>query len=1642
MNAPFRKPCKLAGIAVSVAGALGFGAPVESGTLSIATEPLGTAITAVKPNVMFILDDSGSMAREYMPDYVEDSQSGGNTASCFDAGDDSSGTIDGTPDACRLGDPPFMSPDLNTIYYNPAIFYRPALNYDGTQKPSQNSTNTSNWASVRTDHYNVENYDQRGNGTSFVNLTTSYPDRVWCTDPGDSSADTTLCQKNSAYLYPNHEFPYGQNSSNATKYRNGAPYYYRIQTTQYCKPDGTECKHGSQINPAVHTLEQVEFCRDTELTDCQVGSAATAGVYIHSGVRWCNNANLLEDPVTNNPRTNYCQRKKIGNFIYAKHLGKTVTSSVTSAPAVAPVGTIVVSSVVSGGGTITSITIGATTVVTNLSIPGGSSTSAAASLIAAQIDADAAYDAVSSGSRVLITQATAGAAGNGDDIVVISTGTPSSAAFGTLALTTGTSSSNNISSIRVGATELLCTNTGANLFFGSSVNVPPGTNRIIASSGWNNANEVSAVMQAIASRIDACTGTSGYSATLVPPNKVIIHAPLSLGASINGESISWSTSTTNHGFSDNPMQGGAQADDIDTEAGAMAGGANAITSNVIVRIGVGKFTRTNIVSTTPTYAKAAGRTDCLGASSCTYAEEMTNFANWYTYYRSRMKMMKSAAGRAFVSVPETYRVGFITINPMSSGSVSNSRYLRVSEFTAAAGGHKESFYSKFYAQDASGGTPLREALSRVGWMYAGKLNEGLTSGITDEPMTVSCQPNFAILSTDGYWNGAGGKDLDNNDMANQDNVDAGYSTRAVGAFDGKVLETTAASASQSGGMDTLADVAMYYYKTDLRTSGTYATNNVPTTNKDTNSTQHMVTFTLGLGLDGELSYRPDYETALSGDFADIKSNLRNWPAPRGDTPKALDDLWHAAVNGRGVFFSAKDPETLANALTDTLDQLTTRVGAGAAAATSNLQPVAGDNFAFTAQYQTSSWVGDLKARTIDLSTGRVSQVTLWSAAALLDLMDHTDRNIFTYDAGDSAGNLMKHLCWPATGGTVCSDGSGLTASEQAYFDPINLSHYNSDIQPNAGKLAQASAQKLLNFVRGERDYEDSTLGIDTDLFRARLNLLGDIINAQPAYVKKSPFRYRDAGYENFQKCTVGGAPASSAGCPAALFPDLSKARLGTVFAAANDGMLHAFETDVNNNPYYQTAGIGSDITTDDTFSCDPATCNVGNGVERWAYVPGLVLPRVRNLADNPYTHRYYTDGSPTVGDVCISSTCASATAADWRTILVGGLNAGGIGYYALDITNPAAPKALWEFTHRDKCWTDAEIDAGDKTDDCHLGLSYGNPLITKLENGKWVVIVSSGYNNTVGTSPNQGDGRGYLYILEAHTGKILERISTGVGSVASPSGFAKINGFAEIAVEDNTVLAVYGGDLEGNMWRFSSLDTASPVVVKIAVAKASAAAGGATQPITVKPELGKVDANPAIRVVLFGTGKFLENGDKTSTGQQTIYGLRDDPATTTGPIIPDVRAGSAVSARTFNTPASNTRTIDDVEPAPSWTGASYGWLVDLPETGERVNVDPQLQLGTFIVSSNVPSGDTCAAGGSAWLNFIDFVTGNDVGGGATPSQHLPSSLAVGINVIMLPGGKVVTIVTTADNQQLTKDNPPSAGAFGGRRVSWRELVRD
>jgi type IV pilus assembly protein PilY1 len=436
-----------------------------------------------------------------------------------------------------------------------------------------------------------------------------------------------------------------------------------------------------------------------------------------------------------------------------------------------------------------------------------------------------------------------------------------------------------------------------------------------------------------------------------------------------------------------------------------------------------------------------------------------------------------------------------------------------------------------------------------------------------------------------------------------------------------------------------------------------------------------------------------------------------------------------------------------------------------------------------------------------------------------------------------------------------------------------------------------------------------------------------------------------------------------------------------------------------------------------------------------------MLPDLYRLADKEYAtkHHYFVDGTPVVGDICPTSpTTACTTGAAWKTILVGGFNKGGRGYYALDITNPAAPKALWEFTNDD------------------LGYTYGNPKIAKLKDGTWAVFITSGYNNVSGTPDASylGDGVGRLYVLNAATGAIIRTISTGVGDTFTPSGLAHIAVRVTNATTDNTALAVYGGDLLGHLWRFDVNNDLGASGYDAQLLTTLIGPTGVAQPITSKPELGDVYGN---KVIYVGTGKYLGSSDMADHTVQSIYAIKD-------PLDPNTTASTAIYANprslaSFKNQTPTTTTCPTNSPSTICTAGQTvrtspnlsvnfvtdaGWFMDLPDAGERANTDPTLSLGTLGFTTNVPNSDACTVGGYSYRYFIDYKTGGSVSTSTTSvvGSKLGNALATRPVYVRLPNGVVVELTRLSTGVTSTSQVPIGAGGTATRRTSWRELFEE
>ncbi|MEW9900150.1 PilC/PilY family type IV pilus protein [Chitinivorax sp. PXF-14] len=973
------------------------------------------------------------------------------------------------------------------------------------------------------------------------------------------------------------------------------------------------------------------------------------------------------------------------------------------------------------------------------------------------------------------------------------------------------------------------------------------------------------------------------------------------------------------------------------------------------------FSRVDIVSSRTTYPKGSARIDCTetNTNTCSYAEELKNFANWFSYYRTRMQSMKTGAGLAFQLLDDKYRVGFATINQNSYSSTTGLQ-LYVDTFDST---QKPAWYAALYAASPNNSTPLRSALKRVGDYY-----KGVLSGAPDPIPTnangtqLACQPMYTILTTDGYWN-------DNfSGIGNQDNSltdTSGYISRESGTYDGNV----------SGASDTLADVAMYYYKTDLRPS---LANQVARSATDPAIHQHMTTFTLGLGVDGYMKYDPIYGLVgsdLSGDFAKITrgdsgcawaSGVCNWPKPVGDTLSAVDDLWHAAVNGHGRYYSAADPVALRNGIADALNRIGAARGTGAAAATSTPNITQVDRVILSASYNldpgTDDWSGEVELSVINLDTKDADPHYVWLAQTKLDTLSPASRRVLTFNGN---GALPKDFFW-----------SSLTSTEQAYLTNKGGLLTQYALLPASDQANLNSGENILNFIRGDQTYTTSP----SQIMRKRQHKLGPIINARPAYVRVPNKNYADAGYGDY-KTQQAGRPARA-------------------YIAANDGMLHAFDANM-------TFLTSTDAATGEQTSVPQPTGRELD--EKWAYVPRIVMPTLPLLAEQHYgSHQKFTvDGSPVTADAFING--------DWHTVLVGGLNKGGRGYYALDVTNPDAPKVLWEFC------SDSSLCPGRSDGD--LGYTFGNPIVTKNAAGTWVVYFTSGLNNVPGATPG-GEGKGYLYQLDLATGALLNKVSTGVGSSATPSGLMKITGWVEAPTTNNTVTFIYGGDQLGNLWRFdvSNASTSIPAPVRMAGLKNPS---GSIEPVTVEPTLGYCGGQ---KMVFLGTGRLLGTSDLGDNSVQTIYAIKDS-ATNLGD---NVRTNNMVQQSVASGSGSpQSRVFTNL---PFDASSRNGWYMDLTaQPGEKVTVNPRWLLGHLYIYGNYPlTVDACQPGGTAVLYNIEACTG------AAQSTAF-NAMVVGSSQYCY-GTDCVNQTMQVDKTHIVTPASPGPGGSTGVRVSWREVL--
>lgn len=270
--------------------------------------------------------------------------------------------------------------------------------------------------------------------------------------------------------------------------------------------------------------------------------------------------------------------------------------------------------------------------------------------------------------------------------------------------------------------------------------------------------------------------------------------------------------------------------------------------------------------------------------------------------------------------------------------------------------------------------------------------------------------------------------------------------------------------------------------------------------------------------------------------------------------------------------------------------------------------------------------------------------------------------------------------------------------------------------------------------------------------------LGVIEYATPVVVEPPNKSYKDAAYRLFQNKYWN--------------------RDTQLLVGANDGMLHNFIIGKNNDEKYNS-GSGLYAIDESITPANKLDREIAEGDELWGFIPKAIMPKIRQVATSGLSSN--VNASPAVLDVrapdwytdkykdLSDPTKSDSAPLRYRTVAVGGFRDGARGYYALDITNPAKPKVLWEI---DPTWqigkdspstpstsksdfanppshiTKSQIvdnDTRTKTDPDYypfqlLGKTYAQPIITtalignKLEP---IAILSGGLSDSIASEKDK-----------------------------------------------------------------------------------------------------------------------------------------------------------------------------------------------------------------------------------------------------------------------------------------------------------------
>jgi len=938
-------------------------------------------------------------------------------------------------------------------------------------------------------------------------------------------------------------------------------------------------------------------------------------------------------------------------------------------------------------------------------------------------------------------------------------------------------------------------------------------------------------------------------------------------------------------------------------------------------------------------------------------------------------------------------------------------------------------------------TPLAETLyesTRYFQAIESAYNGGTYSG--KDPIEYSCQKNFVLILTDGEstkdQNLPGTTFSSSKSKVIDSNFDVATWMDKIATLEGYSSQKST-DANSSDGTYYLEGVAYWAHSTDFRTA---------TIGKsDLDGVQNLTLYTVFAFDDSSVGRDLLQKAAKYGGFNDFDSTGKPDKTAKWDKDNdGVPDTYFEAQQG-GLLESTLEKafnDILARVSSGTAASiLSNSEGSGANLLQAVFYPVK----YFDSGSQVS-WVGEMqnlwyyldpflqnstiredsdKNNILELNKDKVVQFYFdpSQGQTLVARWDDTNGDgsgdVFSGTAlPDDVQSLWKagRLLWERTSArTIYAADPTITSPTMAAFnttDTVNGIQTKSDWYGYLQAADQTEAKKIIDYTNGvdQSGYRSrsATIGASTHVWK-----LGDIISSTPKiqsnvrlnnYDLSPPTGYSDASYSLYLKSSNYNSR-------------------GMVYVGANDGMLHAFKLgllDVSGQTKFKKAELKGVAAT--------------LGREEWAFIPKNALPYLKYLGDPLYNHIYYVDNTVSLFDASIISPtgCSSnywecdkkvdfvkdadgkdttqldTAKTSWRSILIGGMGLGGASrnytgscssatecvktpidgvgyssYFALDVTDPSAPKYMWEFN------VDSALPGT-------LGYATTGPAIVRVgdknKNGRWLAVFGSGPTGPIDTTNLQFLGKSdqnlKLFIVDIATGNLLKTIDTGIanafaGSLANSVIDTERGAGSNLPsfYQDNAVYIGYvqkdtssGTWTKGGVLRLNTKESTEPnssdTDKKWEVSKLIDGIGPVTTSVTKLQ-----DRYNKTLWLYFGTGRYFYKTD-TPDNANRIYGVLE-PCYTTANTIDK----SCTSDRKFSELKDQT-----TNPTAALDFGSYkGWYVTLDTplsadmfSAERVITDPVASPnGAVFFTTFRPTSDVCGYGGNSYLWAMKYNSGSE-----------------------------------------------------------------